>query len=102
MADIGVGQKGTNVLAFSFWNALWIVFISFLFIVVLMMMFTAIVDLFRDDQLGGVGKAMWILLLIFLPLFGLLIYTIVKRWIASGLTSSPFAARTRSITIISC
>jgi ABC-type multidrug transport system fused ATPase/permease subunit len=71
-------QKGTIVLAFSIWNALWIVFVSFLFIVVLMMMFTAIVDLFRDDELGGFGKALWILLLIFLPLIGLLLYTIVR------------------------
>lgn len=66
------------MLAFSIWNALWVVFISFLFVVVLMMMFSVIVDLFRDDELSGWGKAAWIILLIILPLIGLLLYTIVR------------------------
>lgn len=66
------------MLAFSVWNALWVVFVSFLFIVVLMMMFTVIVDLFRDKETSGWGKAAWIILLIIFPLIGLLIYTIVR------------------------
>ena len=66
------------MLAFSIWNALWIVFVSFLFIVVLMMMFSVIVDLFRDDEMSGWGKAAWIVLLVILPLIGLLAYTIVR------------------------
>ena len=66
------------MLAFSIWNALWVVFVSFLFIAVLMMMFSVIVDLFRDDDLSGWAKGAWIVLLIFLPLFGLLIYTIAR------------------------
>jgi len=66
------------VLAFSVWNALWVVFVSFLFVAILMMMFSVIVDLFRDDDLSGWAKAAWIVLLIILPLLGLLVYTIVR------------------------
>ena len=41
------------MLAFSVWNAIWLVFISFLFISVLMMMFSVVVDIFRDQSLSA-------------------------------------------------
>ena len=66
------------MLAFSIWNALWIVFISFLFIVVLMMMFSVIVDIFRDKSLSGWAKAGWLLFLAVFTLLALLIYVIVR------------------------
>jgi ABC-type multidrug transport system fused ATPase/permease subunit len=66
------------VIAFSIWNAIWLVFVTFLFISVLMMLFSVIVDLFRDDSLGGFAKAIWVIVLIFFPLIGLLIYVIVR------------------------
>jgi hypothetical protein len=66
------------VLAFSIWDALWVVFVSFLFISVLMFMFQVIVDLFRDRDLSGWGKAAWIILIVLFPLIGLLIYVIVR------------------------
>ena len=66
------------MLAFSIWNALWTVFIAFLFINLLIIFFSVIVDLFRDDELSGWGKAAWIILLLVLPLLGLLIYVIAR------------------------
>jgi predicted PurR-regulated permease PerM len=66
------------MIAFSFWDAIWLIFISFLFISVLMMLFSVIVDLFRDDSLSGVAKAIWVIVLIFFPLIGLLAYVIVR------------------------
>lgn len=66
------------MLAFSIWNALWVVFVSFLFISVLMFMFQVVVDLFRDKDLSGWGKAAWIILIIVFPLIGLLIYVIAR------------------------
>ena len=64
------------MVAFSIWEAIWLVFITFVFISVLMMLFSVIVDLFRDDTLSGWGKAGWIIVLIPLPFLGLLIYVI--------------------------
>jgi hypothetical protein len=66
------------MLAFSIWNAIWLVIVSFLFITLLMMLFSVIVDLFRDDSLSGWAKALWIIVLIFMPLLGLLIYVITR------------------------
>ncbi len=64
--------------AFSIWNALWLVFVSFLFITVLMMLSMVIIDLFRDRQLGGISKLIWVVVLIMFPLIGLLIYLGVR------------------------
>jgi len=66
------------MLAFSIWNALWVVFVVFIAVNVLMMLFAVIFDLFRDKELGGVSKALWILVLLLFPLIGLLIYVIVR------------------------
>jgi len=66
------------MLAFSFWDAFWIVFIAFLWINLLFIFFSVVVDLFRDHELSGWAKAGWIILLIFLPLLGLLIYVIAR------------------------
>ena len=66
------------MLAFSFWNAIWLVFVSFVFISVLMMMFSVIVDIFRDKSLSGWAKAAWLLSLALFTLLTLLVYVIVR------------------------
>ena len=66
------------MVAFSIWEAIWLVFVTFVFISVLMMLFSVIVDLFRDDSLSGWGKAGWIIVLIVVPFLGLLIYVIAR------------------------
>jgi len=66
------------VIAFSFWNAIWVAFASFVFITVLMMMFSVIVDIFRDNELSGVAKAAWLLSLALFSLLTLLAYTILR------------------------
>ena len=66
------------MLAFSIWNAIWVAFMAFIFITLLMMMFSVIVDIFRDKELSGWGKAGWLLCLALFSLFTLLIYMIVR------------------------
>jgi ABC-type multidrug transport system fused ATPase/permease subunit len=66
------------LLAFSIWNAMWVVFVTFLFISILMMLFSVIIDLFRDDDLSGGAKAVWIVVLVVLPLIGLIVYVIAR------------------------
>jgi hypothetical protein len=62
----------------SFWDIVWFIFIFFAFMAYLMVLFTIITDLFRDDTVSGWMKALWIILLIFFPLITALIYVIVR------------------------
>jgi len=66
------------MLAFSLWNAIWIVFVSFVFIAVLMMMFSVITDIFRDEELAGWGKAAWLIALLLFTFVTLIVYVIAR------------------------
>jgi hypothetical protein len=57
-----------------FWTMLWF----FLFVIWLFLLFRIIGDIFTSSDLGGWGKALWVVLLIILPLLGSLIYLIVR------------------------
>jgi len=63
---------------FSFGEALLTVIWIFLFVAWIMVLFTIVGDLFRDHQLSGWAKAIWILFLIFIPFLTALIYLIVR------------------------
>ena len=58
----------------SFWLLVW----AFVFGCYLVVLFQVIVDLFRDDNVSGWGKAVWIIFLIIVPFLSLLIYVIAR------------------------
>ncbi|UFS57938.1 SHOCT domain-containing protein [Subtercola endophyticus] len=60
------------------WTFIGIFFWSFVFIAYLMALFSIIGDLFRDHQLNGWFKAIWVLFLIFLPFLTALVYLIAR------------------------
>ncbi len=62
----------------SFWDFLAFLFWTYVFIAYLMVMFQIIMDIFRDRDLGGGAKALWIIGLIFFPIIVALIYLIVR------------------------
>jgi len=62
----------------NFWDLLWLIISTFFFIAYLMVMFQIVADLFRDPDLGGGSKALWIIGLIVLPVLTALLY-IVSR-----------------------
>ncbi|MRX43620.1 SHOCT domain-containing protein [Agromyces kandeliae] len=64
--------------ASNFWNFVWIFFWSFAFIAYLFALFAIIGDLFRDHQLNGWWKAVWIIFLMFVPFLTALIYLIAR------------------------
>jgi hypothetical protein len=66
------------MLATSFGEILWLLIISVLFIAYLMMLFSVIVDLFRDRELGGLAKAIWAVALIAFPLITMLVYLVAR------------------------
>lgn len=62
----------------SFGDLLLLVIEVFLFVIWIWILFTIITDLFRDHELSGWWKAVWILFLIFIPFLTALIYLIVR------------------------
>jgi hypothetical protein len=57
-----------------FWTMLWL----FLWILWIFLLFRIIIDVFRDDEMGGWGKAGWVIFLIVLPFLGVLVYLIAR------------------------
>ena len=66
IADYGLGE------------ALMTVVVVFLFVAWIWILITILGDLFRDHELSGWWKAVWVLFLIFLPFLTSLIYLIVR------------------------
>jgi Phospholipase_D-nuclease N-terminal len=67
---------GTN--ANSFWDVLLWSFWFFIWIAALMVWFRCLTDLFGDHSLNGWAKAGWVILMIFVPWLGALIYLIAR------------------------
>lgn len=66
LADYGLGEALLTVLAI-FFTVIWI-----------WVLITVIIDLFRDQELSGWWKAIWLFLLLFVPVITVLIYLIVR------------------------
>lgn len=62
----------------SFGEALLLVVEFFLLFAWIWILVSVIIDLFRDHELSGVAKAVWVFFLVFIPFVGVLIYLIVR------------------------
>ncbi|MFD6445599.1 SHOCT domain-containing protein [Promicromonospora sp. NPDC060204] len=62
----------------DFWDFFWLIVYSFFFVAYLMVLFQIVADLFRDHELSGWWKALWIIFLIFLPVLTALVYLIAR------------------------
>jgi hypothetical protein len=66
LAEFGVGQV--------IWSMMWF----FLFFVWIMLLFQVFVDIFRDHDLSGFAKFMWVLFVVVLPYLGVFVYLIAR------------------------
>jgi hypothetical protein len=62
----------------NFWDFVYLIGSTFLFVAYLMILFHVIVDLFRDPELAGGYKALWLIGLVFLPFLSALVYVLVR------------------------
>jgi Phospholipase_D-nuclease N-terminal len=62
----------------GFWDFLWLLFWSYVFVAYLILLFHIIGDVFRDRDLGGFAKALWMIFLIVAPFLSALIYLIAR------------------------
>lgn len=58
----------------AFWTVMWV----FLWVLWVVLLFRVITDIFRDRQLGGWGKAGWLLTVLVLPFLGVFLYVIAR------------------------
>lgn len=62
----------------NFWDLIWLMLSAFLFVAYLMILFQIVVDLFRDPDLGGGSKVLWIIGLVFVPLLTAIVYVVAR------------------------
>ena len=62
----------------NFWDLILLMLSTFVLIAYLLILFQIVVDLFRDSELGGGSKVLWLIGLIFLPGLTAIVY-IVSR-----------------------
>lgn len=62
----------------NFWEVLWLILSSFFLVTYLIVLFQIIMDLFRDREIGGFARALWVIALIFLPMLTALAYLITR------------------------
>jgi len=62
----------------SVWDVIWSMFVFFFWLIYIWIFITIFADIFRRDDIRGWAKAGWMILLIFLPLIGALIYVIAR------------------------
>ena len=65
-----------NASSFSFGNFLLDVFAIFVFVLWFWLLITVIGDLFRRHDISGLGKAIWVIVLIVIPYLAVFIYLI--------------------------
>ena len=85
----------------SFGEGLLLVLEFFLLFAWIWILISVIADLFRDHELSGVAKAVWVFFLVFLPFLGVLLYLIVRGDGMRDRTIKAQADRKRSSTATS-
>lgn len=62
----------------SFWDFFWLLVWGFFFFAYLILLFQILTDLFRDRELSGWWKAVWVLFLVLFPFLTALVYLIAR------------------------
>ena len=63
---------------YPFMDVFWSILVFFLWVAWLMLLFRIFGDIFRRHDIGGWGKALWSVFLIFVPFLGVLVYLIAE------------------------
>jgi Short C-terminal domain/Phospholipase_D-nuclease N-terminal len=64
---------------YPFLDVLWTMILFFAWVAWIWIVITVFVDLFRREDIGGWGKAAWVVAVIVLPFLGVLVYLIVQH-----------------------
>jgi Na+-translocating ferredoxin:NAD+ oxidoreductase RnfE subunit len=75
----------------TFWDMMGFFWWSFVVVASIFVLIIIVIDIFRDHTLNGWWKALWLLLLVFVPLVTALVYVIVR---GRGMAEREMARRT--------
>ena len=64
---------------YSFMDVFWSMIIFFFWVIWIWIVITVLIDIFRRDDIGGWGKAAWVIFVVILPWLGVLVYLIVEH-----------------------
>ena len=64
---------------YPFMDVLWSMIIFFFWVIWIWIVITVLIDIFRRDDIGGWGKAAWVIFVVILPWLGVLIYLIAQH-----------------------
>jgi Short C-terminal domain/Phospholipase_D-nuclease N-terminal len=64
---------------YPFLNILWTMIVFFAWVAWIWIVITVMIDVFRRDDIGGWGKAAWVVFVILLPFLGVLVYLIAEH-----------------------
>jgi hypothetical protein len=62
----------------NFWDIIYLIASTFFFVAYLIVLFQIVIDLFRDADLGGGSKVLWLVGLFFVPLLTALFYVLFR------------------------
>jgi hypothetical protein len=62
----------------NFWDIIYLIASTFFFVAYLIVLFQIVIDLFRDADLGGGSKVLWLVGLFFVPLLTALAYVLFR------------------------
>jgi hypothetical protein len=77
----------------SFSDFFWMLVWAFVFTAYLIVLFQILLDIFRDQDLSGWWKAVWVAFLIIVPIFAALIYVVAR---GRGMAERHLVAQGRS------
>jgi membrane protease subunit (stomatin/prohibitin family) len=66
------------VLAETFWQVIWTMFIFFLWVLWIWLLIVVFMDVFRNRESSGLAKAGWCIFVIVLPFLGVFVYLIAE------------------------
>ncbi len=72
------GAVGRTERDMTFWDFFWLMLWAFIFISYLMVLFQVIVDVFRDRDLNGWARALWLVALFVAPPLTALVYVLAR------------------------
>ena len=78
MAPSPNGFNTSKASVSNFWDMVWLMISTFFFVAYLIVMFQIVSDLFRDHEIGGGSKVLWMMGLIFIPVLTAVLYIITR------------------------